>query len=572
MDDTRETGPTREGWLGFEPPVAISTTGDIHFYRTRDLVTRAPRVVAVSGPNADRAAVAALFDAVAACHRVLDHPNIPRTAERGASGDVEFLAFESDAMVRFSDIRTRFFDDSKRRPRYEELLAMGEVGFSAYRTAHRTMDPEDGLPIAIGRTTWEGVWVSRDGKISMIGFGWKPKHAITWGAGTEAVVAPEVASGARPTPASDVYVSISMFAPYMGATVLPPVLVRALAGDPELLWYTEAVSALGRDALQIVPALRTPSFDVITEQLDALYGRAGIVSDPVGLERLLAGIVRDYCETVASPRGRTSASVPDTPPGMSIGAGRYQVRRVLGKGGMGSVVLAWDRQLRQQVVVKTLLDSVSESLRDRFAREVRLLREVSHPHVIRGYDIVEEAGGLHAIMEFVDGDRLDVAIQRRKPMSSELLGWLAEVADALAALHARSIVHRDVKPSNIMIAARGAVLIDLGIAHEAASDLTLTNVAVGTPSFMAPEQLAGEVGPEVDVYALGLVIREAFGLPKLAPLGATVSPWTRVRQLGLGDLPQPLQAIILECLDPDRRARPTAADLARRLELLAQAA
>ncbi|MGA3018272.1 MAG: serine/threonine-protein kinase [Bryobacteraceae bacterium] len=200
-------------------------------------------------------------------------------------------------------------------------------------------------------------------------------------------------------------------------------------------------------------------------------------------------------------------------PGTLLG-GRYRVIGLLGRGGMGEVYRATDLMLGQSVALKFLPPEASSNPRllERFQGEVRVARQVSHPNVCRVYDIGEIEGMPFLSMEYVDGEDLGGLLQRigRLPEDKALV-TARQLCAGLAAAHDRSVIHRDLKPQNIMMNKRGEVVImDFGLAA-IADQLTGAEVRNGTPAYMAPEQLKGaEVTARSDIYALGLVLYEIF--------------------------------------------------------------
>jgi serine/threonine-protein kinase len=201
-------------------------------------------------------------------------------------------------------------------------------------------------------------------------------------------------------------------------------------------------------------------------------------------------------------------------------AGRFELKEFLGRGGMGEVYLAEDRELGGPVALKTirmgLLDTQGTA---RFRREVQLARQVTHEGICRVFDVGRESiEGRELVfftMEFVPGETLRQLLQRKGKLSAEeARPLLAQLAAALQALHAKGIVHRDLKPANVMVDGGRLCLTDFGLARafeddEAAGEYTQTGAILGTPGYMAPEQLAGETAtPASDVYAFGVVAYE----------------------------------------------------------------
>jgi serine/threonine protein kinase len=195
--------------------------------------------------------------------------------------------------------------------------------------------------------------------------------------------------------------------------------------------------------------------------------------------------------------------------------GRYQIVRMLGAGGMGTVYLARDLVLERTVAVKVTRFSRGAVL-ERFQREARLLANIDHPNLCPLYDIGEEGGVVYLVMRFIDGAPLSslVGEYHLRP-AKESAQLAATLARAMQATHDRGIIHRDLKPSNVMIGReKTPIIMDFGLAvraSDAESRLTGSGVAVGTPAYMPPEQVKGELdklGPTSDVYSLGVILFE----------------------------------------------------------------
>ncbi len=256
-------------------------------------------------------------------------------------------------------------------------------------------------------------------------------------------------------------------------------------------------------------------------------------------------------------------------PGQILG-GRYRIVALLGKGGMGEVYRADDLALEQPVALKFLPESLSdnENALARFRNEVRMARQVSHPNVCRVYDLGETAGLYFLSMEYVDGEDLGSLLRRigRLP-PDKALEIARQLCAGLGAAHAKGVLHRDLKPGNVMLDGRGQVLLtDFGLAG-LSGQIDGAEVRNGTPAYMAPEQLAGqEVTIRSDIYSLGLVLYEVFTgkLPyesaTLADLiqaqkqDAPVSPSTLVRELDPA-----IERVILRCLQSKAANRPASA-------------
>jgi serine/threonine-protein kinase len=193
--------------------------------------------------------------------------------------------------------------------------------------------------------------------------------------------------------------------------------------------------------------------------------------------------------------------------------GKYRVLSQIGEGAMGVVYRALDPVLNRPVAIKVMSDAVArdESLRERFLREAQAAGSLQHPNVITIYDFGEVDGHLYIAMEFVEGDDLEDLLAKRVPLSlAQKIDILVEVLTGLSYAHKRGIVHRDIKPANIRIDEEGrARIMDFGIAHITSSNMTRTGVMVGTPAYMAPEQIVGgPVSAATDIFSVGAVMYE----------------------------------------------------------------
>jgi serine/threonine-protein kinase len=201
----------------------------------------------------------------------------------------------------------------------------------------------------------------------------------------------------------------------------------------------------------------------------------------------------------------------DVPAVGEVLGGRYRLDALLGAGGMGRVFAAHDLVLDRPVAVK-LPSLTTDGARERFRREARAAAGLSHPHIVAVFDWGETADSAYLVMELVDGRSLrDVLRDRRVLPPREVAHLGAQVADALETAHAHGVVHRDVKPGNLLLASDGGVKVtDFGISKSVSADaLTDPGAVVGTPGYLAPEQ-AGGLAPDTrsDVYSLGVVLAE----------------------------------------------------------------
>lgn len=197
--------------------------------------------------------------------------------------------------------------------------------------------------------------------------------------------------------------------------------------------------------------------------------------------------------------------------------GPYRVTRKLGEGGMGVVYAAVDEKLNRPVAVKTIRDAGADTAaRERFWREARAAAAVNHPNICQLYDIAEDGDQLFLVMELLEGQPLSEKLQAGSMSPHDALSLLLPVLEALEALHARGIVHRDLKPSNVFVTSYGVKLLDFGLARQVADDLaatapdlTVAGQLVGTPAYMAPEQLDGSVvDVRADLFAAGVLLFE----------------------------------------------------------------
>lgn len=251
--------------------------------------------------------------------------------------------------------------------------------------------------------------------------------------------------------------------------------------------------------------------------------------------------------------------------------GRYRVTGTLGAGAMGEVFSAVDDVLGREVAVKTLKGHrnalAARMIDDRFRMEARAIAALAHPGVVAVFDIDLEADPPYLVMERVAGPSLKDRLAKGPLAVNEVRALGIQIARALAAAHERKIVHRDVKPANILAAGDGAwKLADFGVAHVPDSSLTMTGQFVGSPAYAAPEALVrGQSDAEGDVYGLGATLYQAASgrWPRLdaAPSGALIPPVPPVATFA-PHLPPDIAAIIDRAVAPDPGARPSAVELA----------
>jgi len=260
----------------------------------------------------------------------------------------------------------------------------------------------------------------------------------------------------------------------------------------------------------------------------------------------------------------------------------YTIEGEVGRGGMGVVYRARDERLQRRVAIKVLPPELAfqRDIRERFTREAQTAARLSHPHIVPIHSVGEGEGLVYFVMGYVDGESVAARIRRRGKLPvEEARRIMKETADALSAAHALSIIHRDIKPDNILLeGTRGRVMVtDFGIAKAlsatSAATLTGAGVAIGTPAFMSPEQAAGEreIDGRSDLYSLGIVAYQMLTgeLPFNAPTVAgilmkqitEVAPDVSAKR---PDVSEDLALAVTRCLEKDPENRWPSADALRR--------
>jgi len=279
--------------------------------------------------------------------------------------------------------------------------------------------------------------------------------------------------------------------------------------------------------------------------------------------------------------------------------GPYEVGEPLGAGGMGEVYQARDTRLNRSVAIKVLPAHLSgdADLRQRFEREARAVSSLNHPHICTLHDIGKEGNVDFLVMEHLEGESLAERLKKGPLPFEEALKYAVQIADALDKAHRQNLVHRDLKPGNVMLTKSGAKLLDFGLAKVAGpasqpdvatlsslpteqKSLTAAGAILGTFQYMAPEQLeGGEIDARTDIFALGAVLYEMITGQKAfegksqaslisAIMAASPPPMTALQPFS----PPALERVVRTCLakDPDKRWQ-NAGDVARELEWIAQA-
>ncbi len=256
-------------------------------------------------------------------------------------------------------------------------------------------------------------------------------------------------------------------------------------------------------------------------------------------------------------------------------APRFRIERELTGGGMSRVFVATETALGRRVVIKVLPPDLAAGVNvERFHREIQLAAQLQHPHIVPLLDAGNADGLLWFSMPYIEGESLRTPVTRGERLPPrEVVHLLHDLLEALAFAHARGVVHRDIKPGNVLTMGRIALVTDFGIAKALsaaapAPGATATGMAMGTPAYMAPEQLAADPAADhrVDLYALGLLAYEL--LTGTSPFGGRTPQETLAAQLTLvpspphrlaPDVPRALSALVMQCLEKDAARRPPSA-------------
>jgi len=264
-------------------------------------------------------------------------------------------------------------------------------------------------------------------------------------------------------------------------------------------------------------------------------------------------------------------------------AGRYTIEHELGRGGMATVYLAQDLKHQRRVAIKVLKPELANALGpERFLREIRIAARLNHPHILPLHDSGVAGGSLYYVMPSVEGESLGHRLERDGRLPIEAARAITrEVADALSYAHAHGVVHRDIKPDNVLLSGGHAFVADFGVAKALGADTgdtTVTNagVALGTPAYMAPEQAAADPATDyrADLYALGVIAYEMLaGHPPFTSRSSAQAmaahrteaprPIAELRP----DCPAALAALVMQCLEKTPHMRPQqAADIVGALD------
>lgn len=266
-----------------------------------------------------------------------------------------------------------------------------------------------------------------------------------------------------------------------------------------------------------------------------------------------------------------ASSAPVSGPNLAIGlvlANRYEILSILGQGGMGAVYKVYDRELDRYVALKTIRPELAgyDEMLQRFKQELILARQVGHRNIVRLYDIATDGGVKFITMEFIDGEDFRSILKREgKFPPEEAINIIRQICLALEAAHAEGVIHRDLKPQNILRDKQGRIVVmDFGLARAIEGNgMTQTGAMLGTMEYMSPEQAKGEpVDCTSDIFTAGLIFYELLtGIMPFAAESALASLMKRAQQRAIpaGDvekrIPRHLSAIVSHCIEPDRKKR-----------------
>lgn len=322
-------------------------------------------------------------------------------------------------------------------------------------------------------------------------------------------------------------------------------------------------------------ALAKEQLGELSESRDLLYKISATRRDFRDVDTRISNIVSRISMMGSEQRPLTPAEMPTraVDPAArqvvenSIGE-RYIIEKELGRGGMGVVYLAKDKQLERPVALKFLgaLVDHSEEYKQRFIREARSAAKVSHPNVVSIYDISAQSGKAYIAMEYVEGATLSRYLKQKGKLTvREALNITLQACSALQAVHESGVVHRDLKPDNIILGKGGLVkIMDFGLAKAADNRITKANVVMGTPCYMSPEQALGQdASPASDLYSLGLILHEMLtgkvvfleGDVMQRQINETPPP----PSAAVPDLPPEVDTLVLRCLEKDSAHRFAAA-------------
>lgn len=305
------------------------------------------------------------------------------------------------------------------------------------------------------------------------------------------------------------------------------------------------------------------------ERCSSAFGDSG--ARDVGSSDEQATVVSDNLGSIASSSGAAVRRAQSSSTGLLIGeiiAERYEIRQQIGQGGMGTVYKAWDRELERVIALKTIRPDLAANplVLRRFKQELLLARQITHNNVIRIFDL-GIAGGIRFItMEFVEGEDLKRYVERRGKLALEqAISIVKQICQGLQAAHSEDVIHRDLKPQNILVDSDGRVrIMDFGLARTFENtSLTRTGTLVGTADYMSPEQVrGGPIDTRSDLFAAGIIFYELLtGVLPFAAESTVAALLKRTRERARAPhlldaaVPAWVSEIVLRCLEPDPTRR-----------------
>ncbi len=271
-------------------------------------------------------------------------------------------------------------------------------------------------------------------------------------------------------------------------------------------------------------------------------------------------VPKTFTKTLVAPSKNLEAG--------SVFARRYLILEELGKGGMGSVYKAFDKEVEEKIALKTIKPEIAadEKVIQRFRNELKIARKISHKNVCRMFDLGREDDTYYIAMEYVSGEDLKSSVRRMGPLSTgKVLGFATEICEGLAEAHRLGIVHRDLKPQNIMIDRDGiARIMDFGIARSRElKGMTENGSTIGTPEYMSPEQVEGEdIDQRSDIYSMGVILYEMVTgrtpFEGKTPMSVAMKHVTEKPKEPRGlnmQISEDLSRVIMKCMEKDKARR-----------------
>jgi serine/threonine-protein kinase len=356
----------------------------------------------------------------------------------------------------------------------------------------------------------------------------------------------------------------------LGAAEAVPALCAAAADGGEELAGEARVALKKLSGMDLAPEVRSRMQEVLARSGDY---RPRVPQESASARAESAPAAAPAVESQGRPEARVHLSVQDLPSGTLL-LDRYRVMRRIGRGGFGSVYLARDTAVNEELVLKILAPRIStdQNAIRRFIQELRSTRRIAHPNVIRIYDFLEIEGAQAISMEYLASRDLAAILKAECRLApGRGLRIIEQVCEGLAAAHEAGVVHRDIKPGNILVGEADVVkIVDFGLAavtQQSGSRLTQTGAMIGTPEYMAPEQITGEeVDCRADIYSTGIVMYEMFAGRRpfdgnstvnliFKHLEGTIPPLREI----VPEISEDLEWVILQAMARDAADRPCSA-------------